>query len=227
MDVSVETLRSFLDQAWEVSQAAAPPITLRAQLRTYERNVSTFFAGGTIGSVSKNSTSQTYRGPGLGSYTVVQIANAWRTLLNLFDATKNWIDRELIEDPIQTLGGSVVTSGNGLAVFTTVSAHGINAGQLVTIAGASNAAFNLQDVSVDFIPTATQFSYAISVISPVTNTASVTYSPEYGVPPDNSDLAIYTVMQNRLVVIDSAEIDATNLRLQPTLAPGRSGLVSW
>lgn len=83
MDVSAETLQAFLDNAWDAAKDAAN--TFRPQLRLFESQATALFAGGSIGSVSKNSVSQSYRGPGLGSYTPVQIANSWRTLINLYD----------------------------------------------------------------------------------------------------------------------------------------------
>lgn len=86
MDISAETLQAFLENAWDAAPNAAN--TLRQQLRVYEVAATNLFSGGSIGSVSKNSTSQSYRGPGLGSYTPVQIANAWRNLINLFEQQK-------------------------------------------------------------------------------------------------------------------------------------------
>jgi hypothetical protein len=83
MDVTCETLQSFLDTAWEDAPDGAN--TLRQQLRIYEKSITAQFSQGSIGSVSKNNFSQTYRGPGLGSYTLIQIANAWRILINLLD----------------------------------------------------------------------------------------------------------------------------------------------
>lgn len=82
MDISAETLQAFAENAWDA--AANEANAYRAQLRTYEVAATNLFGGGSIASVSKNSTSQSYRGPGLGSYTPVQIANAWRMLINLY-----------------------------------------------------------------------------------------------------------------------------------------------
>ena len=83
MDISAETLQGFCDDAWDAAIAGAN--TYRPQLRLYESSLAKLFAGGSIGSVSKNSVSQSYRGPGLGSYTPVQLSNAWRMLINLYD----------------------------------------------------------------------------------------------------------------------------------------------
>lgn len=90
MDVSAETLQAFLDNAWDAAVAGAN--TLRPQFRLFETAATNLFAGGSIGSVSKNSVSQSYRGPGLGSYTPVQIANTWRMLINLYDEEKHRTD---------------------------------------------------------------------------------------------------------------------------------------
>jgi hypothetical protein len=86
VDISAETLQGFLENAWDAAPDNAN--TLRDQLRVYEKSALNLFSGGSIGSVSKNSTSQSYRGPGLGSYTPVQIANAWRMLISLFEMEK-------------------------------------------------------------------------------------------------------------------------------------------
>ncbi len=90
VDITTQTLQGFLDDAWDAAPVQAN--TFRAQLRKFESSATLLFSGGSIGSVSKNSVSQSYRGPGLGSYTPVQIANAWRDLINLFDSVKKQID---------------------------------------------------------------------------------------------------------------------------------------
>ena len=93
MDISTETLQAFLDDAWDAAPDSAS--TLRNQLRTFEKAVTAQFSTvGSIGSVSKNSTSQSYRGPGVGQYTVAQIQTAWRMLINLYDQTKQSLDWE-------------------------------------------------------------------------------------------------------------------------------------
>lgn len=97
MDITPETLQSFLEDAWDACPAAAN--NLREQLRVYEKAATQLYRGGTIGSVSKNSSSQSYRGPGLGSYTPVQIANAWRLLVNLYDDTVAWVAWQIANPP--------------------------------------------------------------------------------------------------------------------------------
>lgn len=95
VDITTQTLQGFLDDAWDAAPADAN--TFRTELRKFETAARSMTMGGAISSVSKNSTSQSYRGPGVGSYTLVQIADAWRDLINLFDITKARID-ELIAD---------------------------------------------------------------------------------------------------------------------------------
>jgi len=91
VDVSAETLQAFADNAWDTALAQAN--SFRPQLRIYEQGATNLFGGGSIGSVSKNSVSQTYRGPGVGSYTPVQIANSWRMLINLYDELLAYCNR--------------------------------------------------------------------------------------------------------------------------------------
>ncbi len=65
-------------------------------------------------------------------------------------------------------GTLVSASGNGTTVtFTTAVAHLLSVGQKVTITGATPGAYNLTNVSVSSVPTATTFT--------VTNAASGTY----------------------------------------------------
>lgn len=91
MDVPVETLQLFLENSWD--DAPADANSLRVQLRNNERSVGSLFStSGSLGSVSKNSASQAYRGAALGSLTLVQIQNAWRMLINGYDAQKRETD---------------------------------------------------------------------------------------------------------------------------------------
>lgn len=87
MDVGVETLQAFLENAWDA--APEQPNNLRNQLRLYEQQLlNQFSSSGSIGTVSKNSASQSYRGPGLGIYTLIQLAEAWRKLINFYQQKK-------------------------------------------------------------------------------------------------------------------------------------------
>ena len=95
MDIAVETLQAFWDDAWDASKDEAG--AFRQQLRAFEKAITAQFASvGSLGSVSKNSTSQSYRGPGLGQYTPAQIQTAWRMLINLYDQKKDendWLNQ--------------------------------------------------------------------------------------------------------------------------------------
>ena len=99
MDITTETVQAILDDAWDACPLTAN--SLRDQLRTFEKGVTKLFSGGSLASVAKNNSSQAYRGPGVGSHTPVQIANAWRKLINLFDQAKNEIDLELTANDTQ------------------------------------------------------------------------------------------------------------------------------
>ncbi len=90
MDVTIQTYQTFLDDAWDAAPQGAN--TLRDQLRAFEKTLSPLFNQGSLASVSKNSASQTYRGPGLGSYTTPQITKVWRDLINLYDHTLNRVN---------------------------------------------------------------------------------------------------------------------------------------
>lgn len=91
MDIPTETLQLFLDNAWDDAPDAAN--TLRQQMRANERAAGSLFSSsGSLNSVSKNSASQAYRGASLGSLTLVQIQNGWRTLINGYDAQKRETD---------------------------------------------------------------------------------------------------------------------------------------
>lgn len=93
MDIPIETYAAFLDDAWD----AAPNVanSLRGQLRAFEKQVTTLFSQGSIASVGKNSANQSYRGPGVGSFTPAQLQYVWRRLINLFDSTKAEVDQEI------------------------------------------------------------------------------------------------------------------------------------
>lgn len=140
MDISTETLQAFLDDAWDAAPASAS--TLRPQLRAYEKSITAQFSTvGSIGSVSKNSTSQSYRGPGVGSYTLVQISTAWRQLINLYDEIK------LLADYLQARA----------------------------------------------------------------NDCFIQQFPNYEADPD---VVVYTIMKERLIVVNDYQVDLTNLRLR-------------
>lgn len=84
MDIDVRTLACWLENAWDDAPASAN--TLRVQLRNMERNAANLFSAGSIGSVSKNSASQSYAGAGFGRFSVAQIQQGYRMLIELYDA---------------------------------------------------------------------------------------------------------------------------------------------
>jgi len=87
MDIAIETLQMFLENAWDDAPDSAS--SLRQQLRNQERAAGNLFSGGSIGSVSKNSASQSYRSAGVGSYTPAQLQQSYRMLIELYDRENN------------------------------------------------------------------------------------------------------------------------------------------
>ena len=83
MDIDARTLACWLENAWDDAPDAAN--TLRQQLRIQERTAQNLFSAGSIGSVSKNSASQSYAGAGFGRFSVAQIQQGFRMLIELFD----------------------------------------------------------------------------------------------------------------------------------------------
>ena len=83
MDIDTRTLACWAENAWD--DCPATPRSLRDQFRLMERNAASLFASGSIGSVSKNSASQSYAGSGFGRFSVVQIQQGFRMLIELYD----------------------------------------------------------------------------------------------------------------------------------------------
>lgn len=83
MDIDSRTLACWAENAWDDCPAA--PLSLRSQLRLMERSAASLFAAGSIGSVSKNSASQSYAGAGFGRFSVAQIQQGYRMLIELYD----------------------------------------------------------------------------------------------------------------------------------------------
>ena len=77
----------MLEDAWD--NAPEDGDTLREELRKNERAVGELISAGSIQSVSKNSTSQSYAFSGGGQLTTAEVARGWRDLLNLFDRCSN------------------------------------------------------------------------------------------------------------------------------------------
>lgn len=86
MDIDARTLACWSDNAWDDAPEAAQ--SFRSQLRLMERGASSLFQSGSIGSVSKNSASQSYAGSGFGRFSVAQIQQGFRMLIELYDRFK-------------------------------------------------------------------------------------------------------------------------------------------
>lgn len=100
MDIDARTLACWLDNAWDDAPAGAN--TLRQQLRIQERQAQNLFSAGSLGSVSKNSTSQSYAGAGFGRFSVAQIQQGFRMLIELYDQCldqANWFAQEYAANP--------------------------------------------------------------------------------------------------------------------------------
>lgn len=76
----------MLDDAYDAATLGDLPKPLREQLRENETAAGRLVSAGSLSSVSKNSASQSYAF-GYGHLTAVEIARAWRTLIDLFDST--------------------------------------------------------------------------------------------------------------------------------------------
>ena len=93
MDIDARTLACWAENAFD--DAPATPATLRPQLRLMERNAASLFSSGSISSVSKNSASQSYAGSGFGRFSVAQIQQGYRMLIELYDELliqANWLN---------------------------------------------------------------------------------------------------------------------------------------
>ena len=92
MDIDARTLACWSENAWDDAPASAN--SLRAQLRIMERGAANLFSAGSLSSVSKNSASQSYAGSGFGRFSVAQIQQGFRMLIELYDqelARTKWI----------------------------------------------------------------------------------------------------------------------------------------
>ena len=85
-DVSPEILSAFLNSAWNSAKSGAN--TLRDQLLSEQASALELIKLGSIGSVGKNSTSQSYMGYGPGRITAVQITESWSKLIEKYDGCK-------------------------------------------------------------------------------------------------------------------------------------------
>jgi hypothetical protein len=88
VDIDARTLSCWNENAWDDAPLGAN--TLRQQLRIMERAAQSLFSAGSLGSVSKNSASQSYAGAGFGRFSVAQIQQGFRILIEMYD----WILKE-------------------------------------------------------------------------------------------------------------------------------------
>ncbi len=89
-DVSSEILSAFLNRAWNSAKNGAN--TLRDQLLSEQSAALELISLGSIGSVGKNSASQSYMGYGPGRITAVQITESWSRLIAYYDTVKTTIE---------------------------------------------------------------------------------------------------------------------------------------
>ncbi len=88
-DISSDLFLALLNDAWNNAQDAAN--TLRNQLLTEQSSALKFVKRGSLTSVSKNSSSQGYRGYGPGGLTQTQAVEAYSALLGAYDSFKRKI----------------------------------------------------------------------------------------------------------------------------------------
>lgn len=89
MDVNTDDLEAFLNLAWQNAQDGAN--TLPAQLLAEQQAALALLAKGSVQSVGKNSTSQSYGYYGPGNLTHRQITNAFTTLRRFYQVVKDKI----------------------------------------------------------------------------------------------------------------------------------------
>ena len=83
--LSSKILRALVDNAWDDPRA----ITLRQQLRVFETQAHEVIAGGTYSSTSANGRHVALTGSGPGQATQLELAEAWRYLVDTYDRSAN------------------------------------------------------------------------------------------------------------------------------------------
>ena len=86
MDVSTDDLSAFLNRAWQRAKDGAN--TLPDELLAQQQSVLELLAAGSIASLGKNSTSQSYAYYSPGTLTHRQIANIFTTLIRYYEVVK-------------------------------------------------------------------------------------------------------------------------------------------
>lgn len=107
----------MLDDAWDSAQRL--PDSLRNQLRVNETAARKLISAGSLASVAKNSTSQSWM-TGSNALTPLQVQRAWRMLINLFDQKFAKISVALTEIPVPTWCPTNTSDASvyGLMAFT-------------------------------------------------------------------------------------------------------------
>jgi len=95
-----QDLQRLLEDARDGALESAA--TLREELRKNERAVGAMVQYGSLQTVSKNSTSQTYAFGGGTSMTTAEVARAWRDLLNCHDGAQSALIASGIATPSDT-----------------------------------------------------------------------------------------------------------------------------
>lgn len=89
-DIANEIFLAFLQRSWLNAKDSAN--SLRDQLVADQQAALALIASGSVASVGKNSTSQSYKGFGPGSLTQEQITRLFTRLISGYDAAKERID---------------------------------------------------------------------------------------------------------------------------------------
>lgn len=89
MDVNTDDLSAFLNLAWQKAGDSAN--TLPGQLLAEQQAALAFVTAGSLSTVSKNSTSQSYAFYGPGTFTHRQITAIFTTLIRQYQAMKDKI----------------------------------------------------------------------------------------------------------------------------------------
>lgn len=92
--VSSKLLRMFVDDAWDDPSA----LLLREQLRAYETAARQILAGGTFSSTSANGRHVALTGSGPGHATQLEVAEAWRYLIDTYDRSVQELGIVVAED---------------------------------------------------------------------------------------------------------------------------------
>ena len=91
--VTTSLLRSCLDDAFEAATQGAAPQPLRVIMREREKDVVKVVSVGSLSAASGNSRSTAFSNYGPGNVTALQMAEVWRSLIDLFDKMSRLLTR--------------------------------------------------------------------------------------------------------------------------------------